>query len=152
ERDLTDVFALQDEVTVAVARRRPENLTAYDLFLRATQQSYLTTREGLADAIRLARRALELDPGFGRAASLAAVCHTNNVLWDYAVDPLFDRKEAVRLSRLALTMDDSDPDILGWASLTSAFMVGDSESEMEMADRAVELNPNSFTAWNTRGW
>src|SRR6516165_1425253 len=53
ERDLTDVFALQDEVTVAVvsaiqpkllqteiaiaARRRPENLTAYDFFLRAMQ-------------------------------------------------------------------------------------------------------------------
>src|SRR5712691_10373500 len=62
ERDLTDVFALQDEVTVAVVsaiqpkllqteiamatRRRPENLTAYDFYLRALQQSYLTTREG----------------------------------------------------------------------------------------------------------
>ena len=31
-------------------------------------------------------------------------------------------------------------------------MVGDSESEMEMADRAVALNPNSFTAWNSRGY
>src|SRR5262245_25858281 len=77
ERDLTDVFALQDEVTIAVvsaiqpkllqteiaiaARRRPENLTAYDFYLRALQQDYLTTREGLAEAIKLARRALELD-------------------------------------------------------------------------------------------
>src|SRR5262249_17401173 len=32
------------------------------------------------------------------------------------------------------------------------FMVGDSESEIEMADRAVALNPNSFHAWNSRGW
>jgi adenylate cyclase len=70
ERDLTDVFALQDEVTVAVvsaiqpkllqtelamaARRRPENLTAYDFWLRIFQQS-LTTREGVAEAIRRAR-------------------------------------------------------------------------------------------------
>ena len=62
ERDMTDVFALQDEVTVAVvsaiqpklleteiamaARRRPEHLTAYDFFLRALQQYYLSTREG----------------------------------------------------------------------------------------------------------
>jgi adenylate cyclase len=60
ERDLTDVFALQDEVTAAVVsaiqpkllqaeiamatRRRPENLTAYDCYLRAMQQFYLTTR------------------------------------------------------------------------------------------------------------
>ena len=81
ERDLTDVFALQDEVTGAVVsaiqpkllqteiaiatRRRPENLTAYDFYLRAMQQFYLTTREGVAEAIRLAHRALELDPRFG---------------------------------------------------------------------------------------
>ena len=31
-------------------------------------------------------------------------------------------------------------------------MVGDCESEIEMADRAVALNPNSFVAWNCRGW
>jgi adenylate cyclase len=31
-------------------------------------------------------------------------------------------------------------------------MVGDSESEMEMADRAVSLNPNLYVAWNCRGW
>jgi adenylate cyclase len=48
-----------------------------------------------------------------------------NVLWGYAVDPQFERKEAVRLVRLALSIDDSDADILAWAAITSAFMVGD---------------------------
>ncbi|NVL83694.1 hypothetical protein, partial [Escherichia coli] len=64
ERDLTDVFALQDEVTIAVvtaieprlvqteiaiaARRGPENLTAYDYYLRAIPQYYPATREGNA--------------------------------------------------------------------------------------------------------
>jgi len=38
------------------------------------------------------------------------------------------------------------------ACLVSAFMVGDSETEIEMADRAVALNPNSLEAWNGRGW
>ena len=86
ERDLTDVFALQDEVTVAVisaiqpklfqtgiaiaARQRPENLTAYDFLLRAMPQFYLPTPEGVAEAIRLARYALELDSRFGLAAAL----------------------------------------------------------------------------------
>jgi hypothetical protein len=41
------------------------NLTAYDFFLRSMEQYYLTTRESLAEAIRLAHRALELDPRFG---------------------------------------------------------------------------------------
>jgi adenylate cyclase len=76
----------------------------------------------------------------------------NNVVRGYAGDPQFERKEAVRLARLALSIDDGDPDILAMAALISAFMVGDSESEIEMADRAVALNPNSFHAWHARGW
>jgi adenylate cyclase len=52
---------------------------------------------------------------------------------------------------LALSVDDSDPETLAFAALVSAFMVGDSDSEIEMADRAVALNPNSFRAWASRG-
>jgi adenylate cyclase len=115
------------------------------------QQFYLTTREGVAEAIRLAHRALELDPRFGLVAALAAQCHMRNVVWGYAVDPQFDRKEAVRLLRLGLSIDDGDPETLAFAAITSAYMVGDFESETEMADRAVALNPNSFLAWSSRG-
>jgi len=100
ERDLTDIFALQDEVTVAVVtavqpkllqteialarRRRPENLTAYDFYLRALPQFYLATREGMAETLRLAHRALELEPRFGMVAALAGVCHMRNVLFGYS--------------------------------------------------------------------
>jgi adenylate cyclase len=168
ERDLTDIFALQDEMTVAVvsaiqpkllqteialaARRRPENLTAYDFYLRAMQQYYQTSREASAEAIRLAHRAFELDPNFGVVAAMAGNCHSFNVLRGHAADPQFDRKEAVRLVRLALRLDDGDPETLAWASLVSSFMVGDCEGATEMADRAVTLNPNSYWAWSTRGW
>jgi adenylate cyclase len=168
ERDLTDVFALQDEVTAAVVsaiqpkllqteiamatRRRPENLTAYDFYLRAMPQYYLTTCEGVAEAIRLSHRALELDPRFGLVAALAGICHAENVVWGYAIDPQFERKEAIRLLRLALSVDDNDPETLAWVSAASSFMVGDCESEIEMADRAVALNPNSVQAWRARGW
>jgi adenylate cyclase len=167
ERDLTDIFAIQDEVTIAVVsaiepklsqteiamatRRRPENLTAYDFYLRAMPQYYLMTREGLAEAIRLAHRVLELDPRFGAVAALAGLCHALNVIYGYANDPQFDRKEAVRLVRLALSIDDSDPDTLARASVISAFMVGDSDAAIEMADRAVALNPNSWATWTSRG-
>jgi adenylate cyclase len=168
ERDLTDVFALQDEVTVAVvsaiqpkllqteiaiaARRRPENLTAYDFFLRGMQQHSLTTREGLAEAIRLADRALELDPQFGSAAALKGTCHRKNVILGYAVDPEFEREEAVRLLRLALSLDDSDPETLALGSATWAWIIADCQGAIEMADRAVALNPNSYPAWSCRGW
>jgi adenylate cyclase len=70
----------------------------------------------------------------------------------YASDPEFDRKEAVRLASLALSIDDSDPETLARASVVSAFIVSDSEAEIEMADRAVALNPNSWRTWNNRGY
>jgi adenylate cyclase len=69
----------------------------------------------------------------------------------YAFDPQFERNEAVRLLHLALSVDDGDPDTLARASANASFLVGDSESAIEMADRAVALNPNSFTAWHARG-
>jgi tetratricopeptide (TPR) repeat protein len=168
ERDMTDIFALQDDVTLAVVsaiqpkllqaeialstRRRPENLTAYDYFLRALQQALLATREGVAEALRLLQRTLEIDPGFAGAATLAGACHLENVVQNYAVDPQLDRKEAVRLMRLALSLDDGDPVTLAEAALISALLVGDCETEIEIADRAVTLNPNSHRAWNCRGW
>ena len=167
ERDLTDVFALQDEVTVAVvsaiqpkliqteiamATRRSENLTAYDCYLRAMQQLYLATREATAEVIRLANRALELDPRFGLCAGLAAVGHMRNVIFGYAPDPQFDRKEAIRFVRLALSTDSDNPEALGFACIASAYMLGDSETEIENADRAVALNPNSFQTWLARGY
>jgi adenylate cyclase len=162
ERDLIDVFALQDEVAAAVVsaiqpkllqteiaiatRRRTESLTAYDLYLRALQQFSLSSREGVAEALRLTERALELEPRFDAAAAMAGICHMQRVLLGSAIDPQFERNEAVRLSRLALSIDDGDAEWLADAALISAFMVGDCESAIEMADRAVALNPNLFLA------
>jgi len=50
-----------------------------------------------------------------------------------------------------LSIDDGDPDTIALVALTSAFMVGDYESSIEMADRAVALNRNASTAWHYRG-
>ncbi|WP_342740674.1 winged helix-turn-helix domain-containing tetratricopeptide repeat protein [Bradyrhizobium sp. B117] len=168
ERDMTDIFALQDEVTLAVVsaiqpklfqaeialatRRRPEDLTAYDLYLQAVQQADRSSRESLVEALRLVQRALELDPGFAAAAALAGACHMENVLRSYATDPQFERKEAVRLMRLALSLDDHDPNTLATAALITALLVGDFETEIELADRAVALNSNSSHTWNCRSW
>jgi adenylate cyclase len=168
DRDLIDVFALQDEVTATVVsaiqpkllqteialatRRRPENLTAYDCFLRSIQQYYSMTCEGFARAIGLAHRALELDPGFALAAAHAGLCHMLNVLFGYANDPQFDRNEAVRLFRLASSIDNGDPERLATAAVISAYMVGDCKSAIEMVDRAAALNPSSFFEWVNRGF
>jgi len=166
ERDLTDIFALQDEVTAAVVsaiqprllqteiamatRRRSDNLTAYDLCLRMLPQYYQSTREGLAETIRLAHRALELDPRYGFVAAVAGACHILNVLWGYSIDPQSDRAEAVRLARLALSLDDDDAETLAFVAATLA-LTGDDERSVEIADRSAALNSNSFHAWHGRG-
>ena len=168
ERDLTDIFALQDEVTVAVVsavqpkvlqteiematRRRPENLTAYDLCLRARQKSYLRTREGFAETIRFAHRALDLDPRSVSAAVLAANTHFSNVVLGFAIDPQFDRNEGARLVRLALSLDENDETTLAVAGLSAAFFDGDYETAIDFADRAVASNPNEARTWRIRGW
>jgi len=168
ERDLTDVFALQDELTVAVVsaiqpkllqteiematRRPPENLTAYDLYLRALQKSYLRTRDGYAEMIRLAHRALDLDPRSISAAVVAANGHFNNEGLRFSTDPQFDCSEAIRLFRLALSLDENDERALSIAGLVTAVLIGDHETAIDFVDRAVATNPNYHIAWNYRAW
>ncbi|MCP3471060.1 winged helix-turn-helix domain-containing tetratricopeptide repeat protein [Bradyrhizobium sp. CCGUVB1N3] len=168
ERDLSDIFVLQDEITTAVVgailpkllrteiaaatRRRPESLTAYDLQLRAMAQYSRATRKGVAEALTLAKRALELDPGFGFVAALAGLCHMVKVLSGFSTDPQSDRNEAVRFVHLASRIDNGDPQTLATSALVLAFMVGDYERSIEMVDRAVALNPNSYWLWLDRGW
>jgi adenylate cyclase len=165
---LTDVFALQDELTVAVvsainpkllqteiemATRRPlENLTAYDLYLRAAQKSYLRTREGFAEAIRLAHRALDLDPRSIAAAVVAAEGYLSNAVLGFSTDRQFDRSEAIRLARLTLSLDENDYRALSTAGVITAFFIGDYETAIDFVDRAVATNPNTLIVWNYRGW
>ena len=94
ERDLTDVFALQDEVTLAVVsaiqpkmlqteiematRRRPENLTAYDFYLRCHAAVLPDDPRRVGRGDQAGHRALELDPRFGSAAALAGDCHASS--------------------------------------------------------------------------
>jgi len=167
ESDLSDVFALQDQMTegvisaiapklfeteIELARRRPANLNAYDLFLRGIQHYYSMTPAGLAEALRLSYRALEIDPRYGHAAALAGASIVLNIGLGRAVDLKSEAEEAQRLLRLALSIDERDADTLSTAGWATAYFSGDFDTATEMADRAVELNPNSAMAWNNRGW
>jgi len=140
---------LQAEIELAT-RRRPDDLSAYDLYLRAAARLYSYTREGSAEALQLLYRALEIDPRYGAAASFAASCHHLNISHGWAVDPKLTIEEATRLSRLALSVDENDPEALAVAGRATAFS-GDIDAAIELVDRAVALNPNSANAWNRRG-
>ena len=77
DRDLSDIFAVQDELTLEIvaalkvkliagepsrlAHRRPANVEAYELFLRGREQSWLHTRSGNAAGLALLQRAVSID-------------------------------------------------------------------------------------------
>ena len=167
EGDLSDIFALQDRMTESVvsaiapkmfqteidsAVRRPNNLSAYDLCLRAFPHLYSWTRGGSAEALRLASRALEIDPRYGFAATLAGGCHLLNVGQGWAADPKSEIAEGLRLLRLALSIDGNDHVALSILGRATASFSGDFDTAREMVDRAVALNPNAAFAWEARGW
>jgi TolB-like protein/tetratricopeptide (TPR) repeat protein len=167
EGDLSDVFALQDEVTVNVvsaiqpkmlqteidlAACRPNDLSAYDLCLRALPHFRSWTRGGIVDALQLVSRALEIDPRYGFAATLAGGCHLLNVDQGWTADPNSETSEGMRLLRLALSIDGNDPDALSILGRNTGFFSGDFDTAREMVDRAVALNSNAANAWSRRGW
>ena len=167
EGDLADVFALQDKVTERVvsaiqpkmlqtemdlAARRPNDLSAYDLCLRAVSHLDSRSRGGSAEALRLVTRALEIDPRYGFAATVAGICRFINVGLEWTVDPKYEIAEGFRLLRLALSIDGNDPEALSRLGRVTASFSGDFDAGKELVDRAVAFNPNASIAWGDRGW
>ncbi|MET4280084.1 MULTISPECIES: tetratricopeptide repeat protein [unclassified Bradyrhizobium] len=168
EGRLDNVFALQDMITEGVvsaieptvqkaeielaSRRRPANLSAYDLCLRAQPHFHSMTHEGLAEALRLSERALEIDPNYGFAAHLAGSCHALRIAQGWANDLNREMAETTRLFSLALSIDEHDPDFLASVGFVTSYLTEDFPTAAEMVDRAVVLNPNSALAWNMRGY
>ena len=91
DRELTDVFALQDEITVSVVaaiepnlrraeiervkRKRPDSLDAYDLFLRALPDVYTFMPQGAAKGLPLLDQAIAIEPSYALVHGFAAWAH-----------------------------------------------------------------------------
>jgi adenylate cyclase len=124
DRELTDIFETQDEVVHKIvgalavkltraeegriSRRGTDNVEAYECWLRAREQLGRGTRESIADARRLHRRAIEIDPKFAAPhAGLALVAGVEYVNgW---VDPREAFEEAERWARRAIELDAQEP-------------------------------------------
>jgi adenylate cyclase len=166
---LDNVFDLQDEVTAAVvgiiaptlekaeierAQRKPtENLDAYDHYLRGMVNLHqMTVREALDEALRLFRRAIELDPAFGPAYGLAAHCFAHRKIQGRVTERMRESAEAAKLARRAVELSKDDAAVLASAGYALAFAVGDLDAGIGFVDRALQLNPNLALAWFVSGW
>jgi TolB-like protein/cytochrome c-type biogenesis protein CcmH/NrfG len=156
DRDLADVFAVQDQITEAIvaaiepqiyvaenfrARSKPPNsLDAWDLVMRALWHYWRVTRQDNVVAQALLEKAITIDPNYGQALSVLATSHMSGVHLGWAelgsTAPI-----AERAALAAVAADSEDP----WAhnALGSVYFstrrLDDSLAEFE---QALQLNPN----------
>jgi adenylate cyclase len=156
DRDLKDIFALQDEIRQKIVlalkvkltpeeqerfRHYPtDNLEAYDYFLRGGESLLRFTKEAHAQARQMFEKAIELDPKYAAAyAGLSIICS-----WEWLVQWTQDPQsleQAFELAQQAVALDDSLPMAhrqLGFAYLSK----GQYEQAIAEGERAIALDPN----------
>jgi TolB-like protein len=165
---LDDIFELQDQVAASVvgaiapqleraeierAKRKPTgSLDAHDYYLRGIANVHRGTREAVAEALPLFRKAMELDPDFASAYAMAAWCHFLHKFNGWTADPAKEAAEGARLARRAVELGKDDAVALARSGHALAHLAGDLDRGIALTDRALALNPNSAAAWLLGGY
>jgi TolB-like protein/Flp pilus assembly protein TadD len=164
--DLSDVFALQDEITKKVVaaiepklleaegirsqNRSPEDLGAWDMVIHANSLFWRLTKTDGETAIAILRKAVERYPDYAPAHSmLAFAILVSRLLGWTLVAPQV--KEAEALAARAAELDDGDP----WAHLALGYvahMRRRTEDAQQEYQRAIDLNPNFAAAYGYLGF
>jgi adenylate cyclase len=165
--DLTDVFALQDEITKKVVAaiepklleaeairsqsRSPEDLGAWEMVMRANSLFWRMTQSEGEVAIGILNTAVERYPDYAPAHSMLAfiLLVSSHLNLSYSTGSQLTR--AAELGARAAELDDSDP----WAHLALgyvAFMLRHTAESAAEFERALELNPNFAAAHGYLGW
>jgi adenylate cyclase len=160
DRRLEDIFALQDEITVSVVgaiepslrdaeidrvkRKRPDNLDAYDLVLRAIPHVYVAMPEEATKALPLLEQSLALEPVYASAHGLLAWCH--EILFVRAGLKEDNRAEAIRHARAAITHGRDDATALALGAFVTGMVEHDRVTAIKAFEGALALSPSSAFA------
>jgi TolB-like protein len=163
---LEDVFELQYKVAIGVAgviepalqvaetarsaARPTDDLTAYDLYLRAYAMARYSVRH-TPEAFRLVEQAIARDPRYGPALAFAAVCCIRLATDGQSGDQVADALKGVDFARRALEVAGDDSGVLANAAYALAYFGEDIGATMALADRALALNPNYARGWHISG-
>jgi TolB-like protein len=164
---LGDIFQFQDEMTANIvgalvprlehaeierARRKPpENLDAYDYYLRGLACIDEWTREANNEALGLFHKAIELDRRFALAYGMAAYCYVQRDTNFWLTNRAEETAEALRLAQRVAELDKDDAYALCLAGVVF-ISFGDLDAGAAMIDRALVLSPNLAMAWLNSGW
>ena len=169
DRDLTDIFAVQDEVTqqivgalkvtlspaekaLLVKKEEPSNVAAYDCVLRGREimLSKEKNRETFEEAVKYFKKALELDSNYSQAYASLGFAHMFDYQNRWSDDPDGSFKLAAQYAQKAIDNDPNEPMAHGVAALTAIFARDFDRAQAEV-DRTLALNPSSALAHNLLG-
>ena len=168
DRDLTDIFEVQDDVTrqivdalkvtlspaekARLADSGTPNIDAYDCYLRGRELLALNpkNREKFEQSTKLFMRALELDPGYSQAYASLSLAYNLDYQNRWSDDPDNSLQLAKHNAKQAIEKDPKEPlarQVACWAAMFDKDL-GRAKSEVDIA---LSLNPNSSGAYASLG-
>jgi len=161
DRNLKDIFAVQDEITKNIitamqikltmgeqartAAKGTNNLEAYLMFLQAREKMLQMNEENNALARRLVDETIALDPDYASAYAALGAIQVMDIWLGSSKSPKDSIKKAIELSKKALALDESLADARSMLGFLYA-MTRQYDKGVAEARRAVELDPNSANA------
>jgi adenylate cyclase len=162
DRELTDIFATQDEVVEKIVaalsvkltrreeqqlrRRGTNSIQAYEFWWRARELLGRGTRESIAEGRLMHRRALELDPQFAAPYAGLAFAGMADYVSAWVSDPEQALQEAESLARQAVKLDEQEP--VGHMALGGVLLwQRNHDGALAEVNRALELDPNYAQAY-----
>jgi adenylate cyclase len=167
DRELADIFALQDEMAQTIValvepelgavererahRKPPENLDAWETYQRGLWLMWTFLEDDNAEARRLFRRAHELDPGFAAAYAHEAYAHFITVVMGWADTPDEALATGLMAANMALALDDKDP-VAYFALGRVTMMRGEHDAAIAALETTLALNPSFAQAYHGLGF
>lgn len=157
DRNLDDIFAVQDEITQAIVgavapetlgaelkrsrSKPPGNLTAWDQVMQARWHLGNLTRQDYQKARELLNRAIDTAPDMSDAYAGLAMCDLMDMLHIWVPDAAVAINSAAQAARMAITLDDTNAVSHGMLGMAMCFMRQYDQAEQHL-NRAIVLNPN----------
>jgi TolB-like protein/Flp pilus assembly protein TadD len=166
DREIRDIFALQDEISEAIvaamhpelrrsdqeraARSNPQNLSAWDAAQRGWWHLRLFTKDDIAEGRSLFQRAIEIDPQFAQAFAGLAFTHMIDIdhQWSNAAEQ--SNAKLYRAARRAVELDSEDA-LVQLALGTALMRRGEQEEALSAFRLATQLNPFMVDAYRLLG-